>query len=160
MTRDGSSKRPVKKPKNRHLDDNVDITIKKKTPPGKGLGGRTIAMAMLAVATASTIKTMPSMPDKEEKKQRIRTCNSTNIFGNKRSGPNECTYKAVEARLRAAGLWNQAVAFHNALDLMEVGDLAFTRRRERIRMHRNEDGSIMRRLDGTLCECPPSVARP
>ena len=64
--------------------------------------------------------------------------------------PTPATQTLVEERLREAGLWDQGVAFHNALDKLENKDPVFKARRERIRMHRNPDGSTKAHKDGTL----------
>ena len=148
MMRD-SSKRQVKVPIKFE-----QAQIKKKTAPSKLFG----VVALLACLTSPTANM--STPAKKTTKRKQLAGNTPNSLGNKRSTPNLGTYKLVEERLRENKLWDQAVAFHSSLDLLEIDNLAFTRRRERIRMHRNEDGSIKTHPDGTARESSPTNTRP
>ena len=66
----------------------------------------------------------------------------------KRGTPNWRSQELVEERLRASELWEEGVAFHNAVDLQENKDPTFKARRERIRMHQNPDGSVKAYEDG------------
>lgn len=86
------------------------------------------------------------------KKGAKRPTNSTTSSGACRSTPTEATQKLVETRLRKVGMWDKAVKFHDDLDLLEIEDPDFAKRRERIRMHLKEDGTIKLRADGTMCE--------
>ena len=101
-----------------------------------------------AVVQPSPVPTM--QPSPAPTKPKVRVGNTTNSLGNHRGGPSERTQELVEERLRVAELWDQGVAFHNALDLLEIKDPAFKDRRERIRMHENPDGSTKVHKDGTL----------
>ena len=145
MPRD-SSKRSVTAPK-KYEDQEVRGPIK------KAAAKKSVAAVVLSKKATPT-KKKPLLHTPTKRKRRIG--NTQNRLGNVRGTPTPRTYKLVEERLREAGLWDQAVRLHNDLDLKEVNDLAFARRRERIRMHRNENGSIKTHPDGTPRESSPT----